>query len=272
MKEIKFPLLKEYQIEVRVGQVSQKGCTLLLYKTSRTDAEILDSVVGMGNWQKRFYTLQGVGIGERERSIVVCEVGIYDDDKHEWVWKSDSGTESEVEQDKGICSDAFKRAAGGSCWGIGRELYYTGFIFVKCETELIPNSKKYRLVDKYVTYQVKEIKWNENPLTLKTLVIVNNKGEVVYSYGTSNKVPTTAQNQQQRPSGNQSITTEELSKEVNTMESEDLKIITDYYNSLNDIKKEQFSAWLFNVVGKTEISQLNETDIKRVANAIKKVK
>ena len=55
MKELKFPLLTKDQIEVRVGQVSAKGCTLLLYKTSRTDSEILDKVVGQGNWQKRFY-------------------------------------------------------------------------------------------------------------------------------------------------------------------------------------------------------------------------
>ena len=186
MKDYKFPLLEPYQIECRVGQVTEKGCTLLLYKTSRTDAEILDSVVGKGNWQKKFYTLQGVGIGNQVRSIVVCSVGIYDDDKKEWIWKDDSGTESQVEQDKGICSDSFKRAAGGSCWGIGRELYYTGFIFVRCGTKAKSNDKGYELVDKYATYSVKEIKWNENPLTLKSLAIINDKsGDVVYSYGNS---------------------------------------------------------------------------------------
>lgn len=119
MKELNFPLLEKEDIEVRVGG----GNTLLLYKTARTDSRILDKIVGKGNWQKKFYTLQGVGMGDKERSIVVCSVGIYDEDKHEWVWKDDSGTESQVEQDKGVCSDAFKRAAGGSSWGIGRELY-----------------------------------------------------------------------------------------------------------------------------------------------------
>lgn len=119
MKQLNFPLLEKEDIEVRVGG----GNTLLLYKTARTDARILDKIVGKGNWQKKFYTLQGVGMGDKERSIVVCSVGIYDEDKHEWVWKDDSGTESQVEQDKGVCSDAFKRAAGGSSWGIGRELY-----------------------------------------------------------------------------------------------------------------------------------------------------
>lgn len=188
MKELKFPLLNKDQIEVRVGQVSQKGCTLLLYKTSRTDAEILDKVVGQGNWQKRFYTLQGVGVGDSVRAIVVCSVGIYDEDKHEWIWKDDSGTESQVEQDKGVCSDAFKRASGGSCWGIGRELYYTGFIFAKVHTQQKSNGKGYELTDRFMNFEVKEISWHENPLSLKTLVIVDNNGNVVFSKGSTEKV------------------------------------------------------------------------------------
>ena len=198
MKELRFPLLNKDQIEVRVGQVSQKGCTLLLYKTSRTDAEILDKVVGQGNWQKRFYTLQGVGVGDSVRSIVVCSVGIYDEDKHEWIWKDDSGTESQVEQDKGVCSDAFKRASGGSCWGIGRELYYTGFIFVKVPTQQKQNGKGYELTDRFQTFEVKEISWNENPLTLKTLVIVDNNGQVVFSKGSSAKVSQTTEKPQKK--------------------------------------------------------------------------
>ena len=40
---------------------------------------------------------------------------------NEWVWKSDCGTESQVEKEKGEASDAFKRA--GVMWGIGRFLY-----------------------------------------------------------------------------------------------------------------------------------------------------
>ena len=194
MKQLNFPLLTKDQIEVRVGQVSAKGCTLLLYKTARTDAEILDKIVGQGNWQKRFYTLQGVGMGDKERSIVVCSVGIYDEDKHEWVWKDDSGTESNVEQDKGICSDAFKRASGGSCWGIGRELYYTGFLFAKVPTKEKEQGKGYELVDAYTRFEIKEIVWNENPLSLKTLVIVDNNGNVVLSKGSKEKVAQTSQN------------------------------------------------------------------------------
>lgn len=199
MKALNFPLLTKDQIEVRVGQVSAKGCTLLLYKTSRTDAEILDSVVGAGNWQKRFYTLQGVGVGDQVRAIVVCSVGIYDEDRNEWIWKDDSGTESQVEQDKGVCSDAFKRAAGGSCWGIGRELYYTGFIFAKVPTKEKPNGKGYDLADKYMSFEIRTIEWNTNPLSLKKLVIVDSDGNVVFSKGVGKDYDTQQEKPKEQP-------------------------------------------------------------------------
>jgi hypothetical protein len=48
-----------------------------------------------------------------------CSIGINVDGW--WVWKSDCGTESNVEKQKGEASDAFKRAA--VMWGVGRFLY-----------------------------------------------------------------------------------------------------------------------------------------------------
>lgn len=258
MKELKFPLLKENQIEVRVGQVSKNGCSLLLYKTSRTDAEILDKIVGQGNWQKRFYTLQGVGIGEQVRSIVVCSVGIFDDDRHEWVWKDDSGTESQVEQDKGVCSDAFKRAAGGSCWGIGRELYYTGFIFAKVSTQPKSNGKGYELADKFMSFEVKEIKWYENPLTLKTLVIVDNNGNVVFSKGSSEKVSQTAQKPNQ-------IVEEDNGEILTEKTKERLQDIIGPY-SVDKLAK--FKSWLSKNFGTTSIAELTERQAQQVIKAL----
>lgn len=43
---------------------------------------------------------------------------------NEWICKSDIGTDSNVEKEKGKASDAFKRAA--VLWGIGRNLYHIG--------------------------------------------------------------------------------------------------------------------------------------------------
>ena len=51
--------------------------------------------------------------------LLFCKVGIFA--KEQWVWKSDTGSESKVEKDKGHVSDAFKRACVS--WGIGRFLY-----------------------------------------------------------------------------------------------------------------------------------------------------
>jgi hypothetical protein len=62
----------------------------------------------------------------------------------DWVWKSDCGTESQVEKQKGEASDAFKRAA--VMWGIGRFLYSLGIIKIK---EVIKDGKDRNGKDKY---------------------------------------------------------------------------------------------------------------------------
>lgn len=280
MKPLDIPLLNKDQIEVRVGQVSAKGCTLLLYKTSRTDAEILDRVVGAGNWQKRFYTLQGVGIGEQVRSIVVCSVGIYDEDKHEWVWKDDSGTESQVEQDKGVCSDAFKRAAGGSCWGIGRELYYAGFIFAKVPTKERTNGKGYDLADKFMSFEIKEIKWNENPLSLKTLVIVDNNGNVVYSKGSNEKVsqnadltPKTTTIEEPKPftkEDEQLISKfQGFNTQPNTIDLHDRTVIESYLNTCEKESQDKFYDYIAKHYGTMVVSKLSELQGKELVSALK---
>ena len=110
-----FRLLKADEIETRVNQISQKGLSLLLYKTARTDANLLDETVGPMNWQNDFKLIDGILFGG---------IGIKTD--NEYVWKWDCGVESYTEKEKGRASDAFKRA-GFKC-GIGRELYTAPFI------------------------------------------------------------------------------------------------------------------------------------------------
>lgn len=48
--KIKFRLLTEKDIEVKVKQVKENGAVLLLYKTARTDMDVLDEAVGAENW------------------------------------------------------------------------------------------------------------------------------------------------------------------------------------------------------------------------------
>lgn len=171
--------LKSDEIECRVAQVSDIGCSLLLYKTARVDRAILDEMYTACGWQNDFKVIDGKmygGIGVR----------IQDDNGHfEWVWKWDCGTESNTEAEKGQASDCFKRA--GFKWGIGVELYSAPFIFVKTETK--KNEKgKYELVNKYQKFKVLEIGYADNG-DINKLKIVDDKKQVVYEMGKFIKQP-----------------------------------------------------------------------------------
>jgi len=113
----RYRLLHADEIECRVAQCTEKGVSILLYKTARTDADILDETVGSENWENDFKLVDGVLYG-----------GIGVDYGRGLVWKWDAGTESNTEAEKGRASDAFKRA--GFKHGIGRELYSAPFIWI----------------------------------------------------------------------------------------------------------------------------------------------
>ena len=178
-EELKFPLLEADDIEVRVGSFKEgKGLTLLLYKTARTDANILDKVVGQFNWQKKFYALKDTiycSLGIRvERQTTLIDGSIHSD--FEWVWKDDAGKETEFEGEKGEASDSFKRA--GFAWGIGRELYTAPFIYIKNEQGIYTKLDRFDLAD--VGYDANK--------KISRLKIKDKNGVIVYSLGSSQKV------------------------------------------------------------------------------------
>ncbi|MDE6148595.1 MAG: hypothetical protein K2F81_00655 [Ruminococcus sp.] len=113
---MEFRHLRTDEIEVRVAQVKDNGCSLLLYKDARCDMNILDETVGSTNWQRH-----------HSRDNANCTVSIWDQEKEQWISKEDTGTESYTEKEKGLASDSFKRACFN--WGIGRELYTAPFIW-----------------------------------------------------------------------------------------------------------------------------------------------
>lgn len=115
---MKFRDLTADEIEVRIGSVKKSGLVLLLYKNARCDMNILDETVGAENWQREHYECKG---------NLFCRVAIKNDGG-EWIWKSDCGSESNTEKEKGEASDSFKRACVN--WGIGRELYTAPFIWI----------------------------------------------------------------------------------------------------------------------------------------------
>lgn len=137
-----FRTLYADEIEVRVAQVTQNGAQLLLYKDARCDMNILDETVGPMNWQR---------IHARDNAN--CTVLIYDVDKHEWIGKEDTGTESNTEAAKGLASDSFKRACVN--WGIGRELYTSPFIWIKADQlEIRQQNGKNKTYDRFVVEKI----------------------------------------------------------------------------------------------------------------------
>lgn len=111
MKNNMFRTLKAEEIEVRVQSVKNGKANMLLYIDSRAVTKLLDETVGPMNWQTEFYEVNGQTIGK---------LGIWDSEKQQWIWKSDTGTESNIEAVKGLISDVYKRMI--SRWGVV-ELY-----------------------------------------------------------------------------------------------------------------------------------------------------
>lgn len=162
MEKLEFRKLRADEIDCRIGTISEKGLSLLLYKDARCDMNVLDETVGPLNWKR-----------EHTRENRNCIVSIWDSEKKEWISKEDTGTESNTEAEKGLASDSFKRACVN--WGIGRELYTAPFIWVKAEDCSITdgyNGKK-KCNDKFI---VTKLNYKENG-DIDGLAIMNTKNK-----------------------------------------------------------------------------------------------
>ena len=169
-------LLHYDEIECRIGTISEKGLSLLLYTDARAAMKILDETFGCLNWQRSH---QMIG------NSLYCTVSVWDNEKQQWISKSDVGTESYTEKEKGQASDSFKRACVSV--GIGRELYTAPFIWVSANKVNLQ-----RKGDKLLTYdkfKLSDISYNDNR-EIVGLTIVNQNGEVVYSSGQSERTST----------------------------------------------------------------------------------
>lgn len=167
--KMEFRKLKASEIDIRIGTVVDGlGCSLLLYQNARCGMDILDEVVGAENWQREHYEVKG---------NMFCRVGIKCGT--EWVWKSDCGTESQTEKQKGEASDSFKRACVN--WGIGRELYTAPFIWVPLDKFDFENGKIKKSVQKKINkFKVSRIDYDCSDIM--ELVIVDGEGSVVFKW------------------------------------------------------------------------------------------
>lgn len=171
---MKFRELKASEIDCRIQSIGQNkakaiGATILLYKDARVDMNILDETVGAMNWQRGHSVIDG---------NLYCTISIWDETKGQWVAKSDVGTESNTEKEKGQASDSFKRA--GFNWGIGRELYSAPFVYIQLDkSEYIERNGK---LTSNAKFKVKDVSYDENRNIVR-LIVVDSKGKVRYTFG-----------------------------------------------------------------------------------------
>lgn len=150
-------MLRANEIEVRVAHSVGDKKYHLLYIDSRAVTKYLDEWVGWNNWQTEFYPVN---------NQIVGRLGIWDDIKQMWIWKSNVGSESNIEKDKGLISDTYKRLLVR--FGI-TELYSAPDI-------LLPD-------DGYGNkgYKVSEIAYNDNREIIH-LVLVNKFNKEVFRW------------------------------------------------------------------------------------------
>ena len=167
-----FRYLTADEIECRVATVSEKGCSLLLYKDARCDMNILDETFGPMNWRR-----------SHTRDNANCIVSIWDDEKQQWTDKEDTGTESFTEKEKGLASESFKRACFN--WGIGRELYTAPFIWIPAKDANVQSKN-----GKWTTYEKFSVtKMDIVDGKIVALNIASDKtGKIVYSFGYTRNV------------------------------------------------------------------------------------
>lgn len=193
-----FRKLRADEIDCRVQSVTEKGLILLLYKDARCDMNILDETVGPENWQRHHEVI---------KENLFCSVGIYFENRKDWVWKQDVGTESLTEKEKGEASDSFKRACFN--WGIGRELYTAPFVFInKTDCNIVQRNGKHQCFDKFIVNQIAY----DNNGRICDLSIVNTKSNVVV-YKMGKAVPKGKKTASKEPLNDEPI---DLSEELAT--------------------------------------------------------
>lgn len=99
-----------YKWRVQSFSKNKPVAQCVCYIDARNVMNLLDDVVGAENWQDDYKIIN---------EQMFAGIGVFLN--NQWVWKWDTGTESQTEKEKGIVSDSFKRAAVK--WGVGRFLY-----------------------------------------------------------------------------------------------------------------------------------------------------
>lgn len=255
MKEIKFRDLRPEELEIRIGNTLKDSETgkpyafqLMLYKTARVDANILDETFGIFGWKNNFYQV---------KNTMVCSISIWDSENKQWVNKDNGGDDDfNTEQVKAELSDSIKRA--GFNLGIGRKLYTANKIYMVVNIDKDNTTKSY--------YKVDDIGYDETSIT--KLVISNKKThQVVISYGSNIKVSQTSQKGQEN-----TITPPKATltpDEINKQHEENITLIGRYLGKLDNDRYVKFFDWIEKSYGVRDYKQLSVEQAQKTINAWK---
>jgi hypothetical protein len=160
---IDFRTLTKNEIEVRPTNTKYKGkASLLLYIDSRAAANILNETIGNFNWSIDYKEVAGKVYGT---------LSIWDSEKQQWVGKTDTGSESNIEADKGQASDILKRCLAR--WGCDY-LYSAPDITINCPDNYYFNDKM------TMKFSVKDIEYTDRKIS--KLIIVDRFNNEVYNW------------------------------------------------------------------------------------------
>lgn len=107
-EKLQFKLPYKWKIQSVTKDKTKASC--VAYIDARDVADLLDRAVGVLGWKDEY---------KFEGNQWLCGISLKAD--NEWVTKWDTGVSGDIESEKSVISDAFKRAAVK--WGIGRFLY-----------------------------------------------------------------------------------------------------------------------------------------------------
>ncbi len=169
-------LLNTKDIKIRIGQLSPHDVQLLTYIDATTLYNMLDKTFGRRMWT----TLPPPGIVLAPNEKVI---GVWDSDRNTYVYQVGTGEQSSISAEKGLESDALKRA--GVKFGIARELGTTPKMIFPAEKLKRFYDDQGRITDDDI-FAVQDVEFAEESETrrISNITITVSDGKEIYLSGT----------------------------------------------------------------------------------------
>lgn len=159
---LRFLTASEVEVRLQSDKPDSEGRKkYLLYMDARAARRLLNERFGIYGWQLLYEHVNGQ---------LFAKLGIKDPESGQWVWKMETGSESNIESEKGQVSDALKRAVVTLGWD---ELY---------------SSPDIRFNGYSTGNRVQTIEYDTSNRRIIRLVIVDRFGKVVYNWAANQQV------------------------------------------------------------------------------------